>query len=197
MQQPDPRKPFVVEVEASDVGVGVVLSQQKEKGDKLYPIAYFSRKLSTAERHYGVGDHELSMKLSFEEWRHWLEGAQHPFKVITDHKIQTMKRLNSRQAWWGPQFMSRVWKGLLGKLNITVSLTSSYHPQANGQVKRMNQELGKFLRLYSQQNPETWSTYLAWTEYVQNSLCHAGTGLTLFECVLGYQPPLCMWIKLG
>ncbi|KAK1805018.1 hypothetical protein P4O66_019380, partial [Electrophorus voltai] len=41
----------------------------------------------------------------------------------------------------GPQFTSWVWKKLLGKLNITVSLTSGYHPQANGQVKKANQEL--------------------------------------------------------
>ncbi|KAK1793441.1 hypothetical protein P4O66_011819, partial [Electrophorus voltai] len=44
------------------------------------------------------------------------------------------------------QFTSRVWRELLGKLNImvslTVSLTSGYQPQANGQVERINQELG-------------------------------------------------------
>ncbi|KAK1785314.1 hypothetical protein P4O66_018710, partial [Electrophorus voltai] len=32
-----------------------------------------------------------------------------------------------------PQFTSRVWKELLGKMNIPVSLTSGYHPQANRQ----------------------------------------------------------------
>lgn len=30
-----------------------------------------------------------------EEWRHWLEGANYPFTVVTDHK-----NLNSRQARW-------------------------------------------------------------------------------------------------
>ena len=44
------------------------------------------------------------MKLALEEWRHWLEGAEQPFVVWTDHKnlsyIQTAKRLNSRQARW-------------------------------------------------------------------------------------------------
>ncbi len=24
------------------------------------------------------------MKAAFEEWRHWLEGAKHPFTVLTD-----------------------------------------------------------------------------------------------------------------
>ncbi len=28
----------------------------------------------------------LAIKLALEEWRHWLEGAKHPFTVLTDHK---------------------------------------------------------------------------------------------------------------
>ncbi|KAK1802669.1 hypothetical protein P4O66_004303 [Electrophorus voltai] len=76
LQQPDPGRPFVVEVDASDVGVGVVLSQHTGDRGSLRPTTYFSRKLSSAEGNYGVGDCELlAMKLAFEEWRHWLEGA--------------------------------------------------------------------------------------------------------------------------
>ncbi|KAK5877443.1 hypothetical protein CesoFtcFv8_024946 [Champsocephalus esox] len=44
------------------------------------------------------------MKLALEEWRHWLEGAEQPFVVWTDHTnleyIRSAKRLNSRQARW-------------------------------------------------------------------------------------------------
>ncbi|KAL0185649.1 hypothetical protein M9458_017319, partial [Cirrhinus mrigala] len=43
-------------------------------------------------------------QLALEEWRHWLEGAQHPFFVLTDHKnsqyVRDIKRLNPRQACW-------------------------------------------------------------------------------------------------
>ncbi|KAK1785441.1 hypothetical protein P4O66_018807 [Electrophorus voltai] len=49
----------------------------------------------------------------------------------------------------GPQFTFWVWKELLGKLNIMLSLTSGCHAQANLQVERVNQELCKFLRLYT------------------------------------------------
>ncbi|KAK3562654.1 hypothetical protein QTP86_003394 [Hemibagrus guttatus] len=42
--------------------------------------------------------------LALEEWRHWLEGARHPFLVLTDHKnleyLRATKRLNPRQARW-------------------------------------------------------------------------------------------------
>ncbi len=99
---PDPERPFVVEVDASEVGVGAILSQRGEDG-KLHPCAFMSRRLSDAERNYHVGE-LLAVKLALEEWRHWLEGAQHPFQVLTDHKnleyIQQAKRMNPWQARW-------------------------------------------------------------------------------------------------
>ncbi|KAL0182070.1 hypothetical protein M9458_021445, partial [Cirrhinus mrigala] len=46
----------------------------------------------------------------------------------------------------GPQFTSRLWSSFFSLLNVNVSLTSGYHPQANGQTERLNQELTRFLR---------------------------------------------------
>uniref|UniRef100_A0A3B4CC50 Gypsy retrotransposon integrase-like protein 1 n=1 Tax=Pygocentrus nattereri TaxID=42514 RepID=A0A3B4CC50_PYGNA len=111
LKHPDPEKPFVVEVDASNTGVGAVLSQRSGIPLKLHPVAFFSRKLSPAERNYGIGDRELlAVKLALEEWRHWLEGAAHPFTVLTDHKnleyLKSAKRINSRQARWS-LFFSR------------------------------------------------------------------------------------------
>ena len=46
----------------------------------------------------------VAVKMALEEWRHWLEGAQHPFLVWTDHRnleyLQQARRLNPRQAQW-------------------------------------------------------------------------------------------------
>ncbi len=105
LAHPDPQLPFIVEVDASTVGVGVVLSQHHGEPPKLHPCAYFSRKLSPAEQNYDIGNRELlAIKLALEEWRHWLEGTVHPFQVITDHRnleyLRDAKRLNSRQARW-------------------------------------------------------------------------------------------------
>lgn len=103
LRQPDLTRQFVVEVDASDSGVGAVLSQQAD--GKLHPCAFYSRRLSPAERNYDIGDRELlAVKLALEEWRHWLEGAAQPFIVWTDHKnleyLRSARRLNSRQARW-------------------------------------------------------------------------------------------------
>lgn len=53
----------------------------------MHPVGFFSRKLSSAERNYDVGDRELlAIKVVLEEWRYLLEGAAHPVLIYTDHK---------------------------------------------------------------------------------------------------------------
>ncbi|KAK3509718.1 hypothetical protein QTP70_008464 [Hemibagrus guttatus] len=61
--------------------------------------------LTAAETNYDVGNRELlSIKAALEEWRHWLEGTQHPFSVLTDHRnleyLWGAKCHNPRQTRW-------------------------------------------------------------------------------------------------
>lgn len=59
-----------------------------------------SHHLSSAKQNHDVGDQEvLVIKLTSEEWRHWLESMAQPFIVWTDHKnlayLQSAKHLNT------------------------------------------------------------------------------------------------------
>ena len=105
LSMPDPAKQFVVEVDASETGIGAVLSQRESVDGHLHPCAFFSRKLTPAEKNYDVGNRELlAVHDSLKEWRHWLEGATQPFLVLSDHKnliyLQSAKRLSPRQSRW-------------------------------------------------------------------------------------------------
>ncbi|KAI3373749.1 hypothetical protein L3Q82_022331 [Scortum barcoo] len=107
----NPTLQFVVEVDASNEGIGAVLSKRSAADNRIHPYAFLSCKLSSTERNYDVCNRELmAIKLPLEEWRHWLVGAEQPFIKWTDHKkveyLKTAKRLNSRQVRWA-LFFSR------------------------------------------------------------------------------------------
>lgn len=100
LQMPDPERQFVFMVDTLDVGRVVV--QRSSSDQKLHPCAFFSCRLTPLECNYSIGNLELlEFKLTLEEWRHWLEGANLPFLVWTDDKnleyIKSAKKLNSRR----------------------------------------------------------------------------------------------------
>ncbi len=53
---PNTDKHFIVEVDASDVGIGAVLSQRGGGDNKLHPCAFLSHRLTPTEINYHVGD---------------------------------------------------------------------------------------------------------------------------------------------
>lgn len=83
---PVSQRPFIVDTDASNVGVGAVLSQEGEHGEQV--VAYFSRSLSRPQRNYCVTRRELlAVILGLRHFRPYLYGQK--FLLRTDHASLT------------------------------------------------------------------------------------------------------------
>ena len=88
----------------------------------------------------------------------------------------------------GPQFAARSMQALYKRLGIDAGLTTAYHPQANGQVERKNQEVEVYLHLFISKRQDDWVELLPTAEFVINSRLNSATGHTLFELLYRYTP---------
>ena len=66
---------------------------------------FLSKSLSAVERNYKIHDMEMLVIIrALEEWRHYLEGAQHPIEIWTDYKnleyFRIAQKLNRHQMQW-------------------------------------------------------------------------------------------------
>ena len=75
-------EPFRIEADSSDFASGAILSQRLPREEKWQPVAFYSKSLSPVEWNYEIHDKEmLAIIYALEEWRHFLEGAQHLVEI--------------------------------------------------------------------------------------------------------------------
>ena len=65
----------------------------------------------------------------------------------------------------GPQFTSRFIEDLAKALETKRMLLTVYHPQTDGQIERINQKIGTFLRHYINYQQNNWMEWLAAAEF--------------------------------
>ena len=86
LHHPRPNTRTSITTDASDIAIGGQLEQKH--GDTWKPIAFFSRKLSAAEKNYSAFDRELlAVYSAIRHFRHFVEGQS--FTAFTDHKPLT------------------------------------------------------------------------------------------------------------
>ena len=65
----------------------------------------------------------------------------------------------------GPQFAAELTKELNRMLGIKTKLSTVFHPQMDGQMERMNQELEQYLRFFIEHRQKDWLEWLAAAEF--------------------------------
>ena len=98
---PDLATPFILRTDASDLGLGAILLQEKD--GKKFPIAYASRKLLPREQRYSIMEREcLAVVWGTQKFEPYLYGKH--FQLETDHQPLTClaksKVANARILRW-------------------------------------------------------------------------------------------------
>ena len=147
----------ILETDASEWAVGGCLSQYDN--GILYPVAYFSKKLTPVECNYNIHDKELLAIIKcLNEWRAELIGLQKPFSIFTDHSnlryFMKSQKLTERHVRWS-QFLSQ--------FDFRLTYRSGSKGERPNALSRRQQDIPKYLddprikeREFQIINPKLW-----------------------------------------
>ena len=128
----------------------------------------------TKERHYTACNStmkaaDLAKLFCRDVWR--LHGL--PDSIVSDR---------------GSLFVSQFWKAINHRLGINITLSTSFHPETDGQTENANAYLLSYLRQYVEYAQEDWEDWLYSAEFAANNAVNASTGVSPFFANKGQHP---------
>ena len=89
-----------------------------------------------------------------------------------------------------PRFVSKFWQEFWRLLGSKLRMSTSHHPQTDGQTEAVNRVVEMTLRctLHASQEPHQWEKYLSMAEFTINNTPSQSTGYTPFFLNYGYHP---------
>ncbi|KAK2971008.1 hypothetical protein RJ640_023440 [Escallonia rubra] len=131
--------------------------------------------------------------------------AQQLLKLIESGKTRQfwqedgLLMTKGRRYWGMPQdivsdrdsrFTGNFWTELFKLFGSQLSMSSSYHPESDGQTERFNSMLEEYLRHFVSATQKNWVKLLDVAQLCFNSRKSSSTGKSAFEIVNGQQPLL-------
>ena len=95
--------------------------------------------------------------------------------------------VSDRDARWTSNF----WSVLFSKLGTRLQMSTSFHPQSDGQTERANRTVQQIMRCLldaSALEEDKWDEWLPAVEFAYNNSRHASTGMTPFYLNAGQHP---------
>ena len=88
----------------------------------------------------------------------------------------------------GSLFVSNLWDAVCHRLRIKAQLSTSFHPETDGQTEITNAFMEQFLRKYVDFSQGDWEEWLPMAEFSANNLASSSTGISPFFANKGYHP---------
>jgi hypothetical protein len=88
-----------------------------------------------------------------------------------------------------PIFTGHVWKDLFKFSGVSLKLSTTFHPQTDGQSEAVDKTISMYLRCMTGDRPRAWLDWLPWAEFCYNSSYHSALKATPFRVVYGREPP--------
>ncbi|RVW69998.1 Retrovirus-related Pol polyprotein from transposon 17.6 [Vitis vinifera] len=80
-------------------------------------------------------------------------------------------------------------KAFVANVGTKLCMSSSYHPQSDGQTEVVNRTLEQYLQCFAGDQPRKWLEWIPWAEFSYNTSTHFSTKMTPFEAVYGIPHP--------
>jgi hypothetical protein len=129
----------------------------------------------------------------FSKYGHFIP-MSHPFTAlqVAQDFVNTIYRLHGLPKVIVSNrdkiFTSTLWRELFGLSDTTLHMSSSYHPQSDGQTECLNQCVETYLRCVVHLSPCKWYEWLPLAEQWYNTTFLNSLGRTPFEVIYGCKP---------
>ena len=121
-----------------------------------------------------------------EEYGLIFDGSPTAARLFLTHVWKLHKLPRQVVSDRGPQFIAEFTWELYQLLGVKLAATTAYHPQGDGQMEQVNQELEQYLQLFVNERQDDWDELLPLAEFQYNNHVHSATQQTPFMLDTGW-----------